>query len=96
MPIDEIRLRCLLAIDHFGVEHQKQKALEEFGELIAEMCKEQDKRTSGDRIAEELADVMIMTEQLRLIYGQELVDWWIAVKSDRLMDRIRKKEGLDG
>lgn len=89
MTIDEIRQICLCAIDHFGVEHQKQKAVEEMGELIVELTREQDERTDAGHIQEEIADVIVMAEQLRIIYGGSLVDEQIERKLDRLLDRIR-------
>lgn len=89
MTIDEIRNICLCAIDHFGVAHQKQKAVEEMGELIVELTREQDERTDAGHIQEEIADVIVMAEQLRIIYGGSLVDEQIERKLYRLMDRIR-------
>ena len=99
MTIDEIRNICLCAIDHFGVEHQKQKAVEEMGELIVELTREQDERTDAGHIQEEIADVIVMAEQLRIIYGGSLVDEQIERKLDRLLDRIRsdrRTRGADG
>lgn len=80
---------CLRAVDHYGVEHQKGKALEEMGELISELAREQDRRTSIERIREELADVMILCEQLRMIYGGQEVDGWIDLKLERLWNMMR-------
>jgi NTP pyrophosphatase (non-canonical NTP hydrolase) len=80
---------CLRAVDHYGVEHQKRKAIEELGELICELSREQDKRTDREHILEELADVIIMCEQLRLIYGGEETDKWIDRKLKRLRDMMR-------
>ena len=80
---------CLRAVDHYGVEHQKRKAMEELGELLTEMAREQDGRTTNDRIREELADVMIMCEQLRMIYGGKETDAWIDRKLERLWKMMR-------
>lgn len=95
MTSDEIRQICLCAIDHFGVEHQKQKAVEEMGELIVELTREQDERTDAGHVAEEIADVIVMAEQLRIIYGPALVDEQIERKLDRLLDRIRNRGETD-
>lgn len=89
MTIDEIRNICLCAIDHFGVGHQKKKAVEEMGELIVELTREQDERTDACHVIEEIADVIVMAEQLRIIYGPALVDEQIERKLDRLLGRIR-------
>jgi len=83
---------CLRAVDHFGVEHQKRKAIEELGELICELSREQDHRTNREHIQEELADVIIMCEQLRLIYGGKETDAWIDRKLERLWGMMRLPE----
>jgi NTP pyrophosphatase (non-canonical NTP hydrolase) len=91
MNRDESRI-CLRAIDHWGVEHQKGKAVEEMGELIVELAREQDVRSDRDRVREELADVIVMCEQLRIIYGYEDVGKWITKKLQRLWERMRLPE----
>lgn len=88
MTTDEKRT-CLRAVDHYGVEHQKRKALEELGELICELSREQDNRTDREHIREELADVIIMCEQLRIIYGAQETDSWIDRKLQRLREMMR-------
>jgi NTP pyrophosphatase (non-canonical NTP hydrolase) len=80
----EQRRICLRAVDHFGARHQIQKAIEEMGELITELSRLQDKRTDKDRIRGELADVMIMSEQLRIIFGTADVDACIERKLEEL------------
>ena len=85
---DEQRSICLRAVDHYGVEHQKRKAVEELSELITELSRESDGRTDSPKIREELADVFIMCEQLRIIYCPEQVDSWINNKLERLERRI--------
>ena len=75
--------------DKWGVDAQLNVAIEELSELIKEICK--DKRDYGipDRIAEEVADVEIMCEQLRFIYGfDDAVDKWKAYKLKRLEERV--------
>jgi NTP pyrophosphatase (non-canonical NTP hydrolase) len=81
---------CLRAIDHFGIRHQKKKLIEEMGELQTEICREQDARTNIEKVREELADVIIMCQQMRLIYGAADVDRWIEKKTAYLLDLIRK------
>ena len=39
-------------------------------------------------LQEEIADAIIMLQQMRLIYGPERVDWWINFKLDRLEREI--------
>lgn len=76
-------------MDKWGVDAQLNVAIEELSELIKEICK--DKRDYGipDQIAEEVADVEIMCEQLRFIYDfDEAVDKWKAYKLKRLEKRL--------
>ena len=47
---------------------------------------------SERHLQEEIADAIIMLQQMRLIYGPEYVDWWIDHKLERLDDRIEKEK----
>ena len=55
-------------IGFYGETAQKQMAIEEMSELTKEICK--DFRGSGfkDKIIEEMADVLVMIDQLMIIY----------------------------
>ena len=53
------------AIKVFGAVHQEEVAIEECGELIQAICHKH--RGRKDNIAEEIADVEIMLEQLKII-----------------------------
>ena len=86
---DDERRVCLRAVDHYGVEHQYWKAVEEMGELIVEIARRQDKRSPIENLREELADVMIMTEQLRIMAGAKETDGWIRRKLERLRGMMR-------
>lgn len=76
------------AINHFGVEHQIKKCVEEMGELITELARRRTTREDRDRIALEVADVLITANQLRIIYGAQLVDQNIDNQLQRLEDEI--------
>jgi hypothetical protein len=85
------------AINHFGVDHQIDKALEEIGELITELSRRRTDRGSREKIALEIADVLITANQLRIIFGAELVDKNIDNQLMRLrseinsdIDRVKK------
>lgn len=93
-PDDRERI-CLRAINHFGVEHQKWKLVEELGELLVEIAREHIGRGNKDAIREELADANIMCRQMRIVYGAVNVDGWIRRKLQRLVDRMNE-EGPDG
>tara|TARA_R110002126_G_scaffold23254_3_gene81816 strand:- start:1412 stop:1738 length:327 start_codon:yes stop_codon:yes gene_type:complete len=54
-------------IEHYGKENQLQIVVGEIGELLALFGKEAQGRASKDDWTEEIADVEIMLEQLKLI-----------------------------
>lgn len=70
-----------------GIIHQKVKAMEECAELIQALAK-------GDKlnIAEEMADVLIMIDQLKLIFNNErLVEEFKVIKLERMGRTLRKE-----
>lgn len=91
----DIKRLALAALDRWGIEHQKKKAVEEIGELLTEISREQDSRTTKWLIAGEIADVMILMEQLRIIYGQTRVDSMLEIKANRLAERLGLDEGQE-
>lgn len=79
-----------LVLDKWGSDAQLTVVIEELSELIKEVCKM--KRNIGDTnlLAEEVADVEIMCEQLRYIFSiDEDVDDWKIYKLNRLANRLK-------
>lgn len=77
------------AIDTFGELNQKVIATEEMAELIKELSKSFRGQPNRDAIAEEVADVSIMLEQLCMIYDiKDAVEVWKRRKLDRLEKRL--------
>ena len=79
-----------LVLDKWGVDAQLTVVVEELSELIKEVCKM--KRNIGhlNHLAEEIADVEIMCEQLRYIYSLDIdVEAWKNSKLTRLADRLK-------
>ena len=64
-------------------------AIEEFSELIVALQHHRRGRCGKATVAEEIADCMIMLEQLKLIYGVASVDLQLSVKEDRLRKRVK-------
>lgn len=58
----------------FGAESQKAMAIEECAELINALSKEKRGRVSDEDVITEIADVMIMCEQLAEILGHSSID----------------------
>lgn len=81
----------VLAVHHYGAEHQKKKAIEEMGELITAISREQDGRANTEQVITEIADVQIMMRQLTLIYGIDAVANEIDRKQRRLLRRMDKE-----
>ncbi len=83
---------CKTAAEHWGIDAQITMMVEEAAELIKALCKyERDKDKSiPDYVLEEIADVEIMLQQMRYIFGGKTVDEFIDVKLKRLRRRLRK------
>lgn len=56
-------------VEKNGMEHQIMKAVEEMAELTKALCDHRQRRCYTVNVAEEIADVRIMLEQLELILG---------------------------
>lgn len=77
------------AVFKWGITAQRIKAIEELGELSAALSRYMNAQDiSGDAVVEEIADVIIMSRQLRSIFGRARVDEAIAMKLDRLERRL--------
>ena len=84
------------AITVFGAQHQEAMLLEEMAELAKEICKRWRGRDNVAEIAEEIADVEIMLDQIKMIFccaGR--VRAIRASKVRRLEERIRETRGND-
>lgn len=78
------------AIAHFGAENQTIKAIEEMSELTKELAKALIGKADNDHIREEIADVEIMIEQLREMYGLgNEIDVIKKAKIDRLAEMMK-------
>ena len=80
-------------IEQNGKERQLYICIEELSELAKELCK--DLRGIGvqEHIDEEMADVAIIMEQLKIIYDNEdNYLRWLEKKVNRLKDRLEEGE----
>ena len=83
------------AVDLWGQPTQINMAIDECAELIKQLSKI-DRRVNGSdeyKVAEEVADVEIMMEQLRYIIGADKVDVVKRRKLERLLNLIKYGEG---
>lgn len=74
----------------YGSDAQLTVAIEELSELIKELCKYKRGFNNQSHIAEEVADVEIVIEQIKLIFKlSKDVERWKALKIVRLADRLK-------
>lgn len=95
---EEQKAICHKIADHYGEEHQMLKCIEEMSELSQAIIK----TIHGDALHEweypgELADVLIMTEQLRYMYDKSdgvfdgRVERFIDAKLTRQLKRMEEE-----
>lgn len=91
--------RIITIAHHYGYNAQREQFEEECAEAIlaAQKCK----RTSDDlfkyrenllNLAEEVADVLIMAEQMRILISQSLIDEFIQKKLEWQIRRMNGEE----
>ena len=82
------------AIKKYGKTSQLMMLFEETSELQKEVCKAERGFNNQENIAEEMADVYIMLEQIKMIYkiSNNDVRYWIDEKTRRLERRLEKEE----
>lgn len=82
------------AIQTYGTESQLNMAVEECSEFIDAIMKFRRGRVGVQEVVTEIADVMIMMEQMTIIFGgnSKIVECEILRKMDRLRSRLASKE----
>lgn len=84
---------CTKALSLYGAAAQTLMCMEEMAELQKELCKNARGRNNFFEIAEEIADVQIMLEQMMILHKcREAVEDWKAVKLLRLQGMLNNKE----
>ena len=85
------------AIDTYGEEAQIGMIIEECAELIVTIRKIDREPGNPGRIFalyDELADVSIMLQQARMMFGEEAIDEAVKIKLDRLRRRLDKEDKI--
>ena len=79
---------------HYGYEAQREQFVEECSEAILAVQKVKRRCSNGNfiNLAEEVADVLIMAEQMRILISQSLIDEFIQKKLERQIQRIKEEE----
>lgn len=89
VTMDEERKKFLteLILETYGISYQKVKMVEELFELGTEVMHWMGGKTDPMIVAQEVADVLIMCEQMRIyfkkVYGRDVVEEFIAMKLER-------------
>lgn len=78
------------AVEKFGTDAQLWMVIEEMSELSKEVCKYIRGYENQEHIAEEIADVQIMLDQLQIVCGvdSEMVEAFTNSKLERLAKLI--------
>lgn len=103
MVKEEKRAALDTIVDTYGIEPQVDMAIEECSELIKALLKYRRKQYGGGKfckdiqradIIDEIADVSIMLEQLKIIYSfsEKEIEERIEFKLNRQMERILNDE----
>ena len=90
--MDMIKLEEILR--HYSPEDQIVKSIEELAELQAELTRLLIKQGDVKKTISEIADVLIMVNQLTIILDitPEDLENWIKFKIDRQLERIKEQE----
>lgn len=94
---EEQKQIMLNALRKNGVDAQDDIAIEEMAELTKAIIKNRRYKTFGtlESIYEELADVMIMTEQILMSLDKDRVQVYINKKLERLNERLGGESGRE-
>lgn len=90
MKIDVETIKTILAT--YGVDKQQMQCIEECAELIQAINKYQRGCCDSHAVVEEIADVMIMCEQMALCFGYDAVGQAIKDKQERQKRRIKAEK----
>lgn len=90
--------KLLFLINHYGTLNQKLIAIEEMAELQKAIVKtiRQNSKENTEAIIEEIADVQVMLEQLKMIFScRTKIDEIMDAKIDRQIKRIMDESKRD-
>jgi NTP pyrophosphatase (non-canonical NTP hydrolase) len=97
MDATEKRMLMKKALDTLGEEFQIMLLVEECGELLQAIGKVyRNKHGSIENMQEEIADVQLMLDQVKLIYDEDEIDRIMDQKLIRLKTRLENSSAEDG
>lgn len=83
IDVETVADGIMLIADHYGAENQKKKLIEEMGELIQAVCKD-----DLPGIIEECADVRVMIQMVYLMGAGKPMDQIMGDKVKRQIERM--------
>ena len=86
--------RIIRIAEHYGYEAQREQFEEECAEAIlaAQKCKRHGSKDNFEELCGEVADVLIMAQQMRLLMSTTLIDRIVNEKLERQLGRIENEE----
>ena len=86
--------RIIRIAEHYGYEAQREQLIEECAEAIlaAQKCKQHGSKDNFEELCGEVADVLIMAQQMRLLMGAKVIDEIIDKKLNRQLGRIENED----
>lgn len=93
---DETKAVLNAAIIHWGKELQMDMVIEECAELIHVISAFRRGRATTDQMLDELADVLIMADQLKVMFGPTRVQIHYDRKLERLKNRLKDAGWMTG
>ena len=80
---------CKMIFSHYGEEHQKKQLIQELGELIVAITKD-----DLENVIEEMADVEVMLDQFKINYPKinNKIDTAMLNKVNRQLRRIKEEK----
>lgn len=80
---------CKIIFSHYGEEHQKKQLIQELGELIVAITKD-----DLENVIEEMTDVEVMLDQFKINYPKinNKIDTAMLNKVNRQLRRIKEEK----
>lgn len=88
----DIETACRKIIDHYGIQAQKIKLMEELAELIQATAKSPDGLIT-DSMVEEMVDVCIMVEQFRSTLSSDHDKFFNDMRAYKVRRQLMRMEG---
>lgn len=77
------------ALRHYGHNAQCLKTIEELSELSTQLCHHLGNRSNRLQVIDEIADVLIMVQQMKIVFGPDQVNEAMTRKLARLEERMK-------